>query len=446
MAEPTSLPRSRALFERAQGPLSGGVSRGTVLLDPHPIYAAHGKGAVVTDVDGVERIDFVNNMASLVHGHAWQPMVEAVTAQLSRGTCFAFGTEAEIAYAEELTARSPGFEKVRFVNSGSEAVMAAMKAARAVTGRPKIAKVEGAYHGAYDFAEVSQAPDPQSWGPANRPSGVGLAKGTPRGVVDDVVVIPFNDPETAVEILDAQADRIAGIIVDPLPHRLGFLPADTGFMQALDAWAKANGALFIVDEVITFRLELGGAQQRYGVTPDLTTMAKMIGGGFPVGAVAGSDRAMSVFRKTDEGLRLPHSGTFSANPVTMVAGRVAMQHYDAEACAALNALGEAAMDQLREAIAVSGAEASVTGAGSLFRIHFRAEPPRNYRDSWTSPAENARISRFLRLMLEEGCLLTQTNAMILSTAMGRAEIDRLAEATLTCLRRLDAEMPAGVEA
>ncbi|HJL89107.1 MAG TPA: aminotransferase class III-fold pyridoxal phosphate-dependent enzyme, partial [Acidimicrobiales bacterium] len=192
--------RSEALYERAQKVLPGGVSRNTVLRSPYPVYAAHAEGCYITDVDGVERIDFANNMASLIHGHAHPAIVAAVADQMTRGTAYTMATEAEIRYAEHLCSRNDGFDQLRFVNSGTEAVMAALKVSRAFTGRPKIAKVEGAYHGSYDFAEVSQTAAPANWGGVDAPESVPVSHGTPRGVLDDVVVLPFNDVERAVQI------------------------------------------------------------------------------------------------------------------------------------------------------------------------------------------------------------------------------------------------------
>ncbi|MDH3402891.1 MAG: aminotransferase class III-fold pyridoxal phosphate-dependent enzyme, partial [Acidobacteriota bacterium] len=186
--------RSAELFRQAQEVLAGGVSRNTLLRRPYPLYVSEGRGCRVVDVDGVERLDFANNMAALIHGHAHPAIVAAVSEQVRRGTAFTLATEIEIQYARHLCGRSPSsFHKMRFVNSGTEAVMAALKAARAFTGRSRIAKVEGSYHGGYDYAEVSQAPPPHLWGPPGRPSSVALAAGTPPAVPQDVVVLPFND-------------------------------------------------------------------------------------------------------------------------------------------------------------------------------------------------------------------------------------------------------------
>ena len=428
--------RSADLFHRALQVLPGGVSRNILLRDPHPRYVKEGRGSRIVDVDGHETIDYANNMASLVHGHSHPALVEAVEAQLRRGSAFTMATEAEILFAEHLCGRSPRFDKVRFMNSGTEAVMAGLKAARAFTARPRIAKVEGSYHGAYDYAEVSQSPAPDAWGEAHRPASVANAVGTPDKVLSDTVVLPFNQPEAAVAVLDEHKDEIACVMVDLMPHRVGMLPASPAFVQALRDWTRAHGALLLFDEVITFRTEFGGMQERHGVEPDLTSMGKMIGGGFPVGALAGGDDVMSVFSSRGEGPRLPYSGTFSANPITMTAGRVAMELFDAEAVARLNRLGRLARSRIEEAIAVAGAPMSVTGAGSLFRIHIKADAPTDYRSAFASKAERKLLSRFLDDVYDAGVLLIYSGGGVLSTVMGEAEVDRLAEAVLVGARKL----------
>ena len=221
---------SAALYERALEILPGGVSRNTVLRDPHPLYADHALGCRVTDIEGVERIDFSNNMASLIHGHAHPAVVAAVTEQLGKGTAFALATEVEIEFAEYLCGRNTGFEKLRFVNSGTEAVMGALKASRAFTSRPRIAKVEGAYHGQYDYAEVSQTAGPTNWGQPDHPTSVPVAHGTPASALADVIIIPFNDPERAVAILDEHHGELACVLLDVLPHRVGLRPAEANFV------------------------------------------------------------------------------------------------------------------------------------------------------------------------------------------------------------------------
>ena len=428
MSSRHSHSKSAALYERALGILPGGVSRNTVLRSPHPPYADHAAGCRVTDIEGVERIDFANNMASLIHGHAHPAMVAAVAEQLGKGTAFTLATEVEVRYAEHLCGRNGTFEKLRFVNSGTEAVMAGIKASRAFTGRPKIAKVEGAYHGQYDYAEVSQTPRPKNWGRADHPASVPVAYGTPANALADVVVLPFNDPEHAVAILDEHPGEIACVLLDLMPHRVGLKPADPAFVTALSEWTKDDGALLLVDEVITFRSEVGGAETWYDVEPDLTALGKIIGGGFPAGAIAGRAEVMDVMNPLAEKVLFPHSGTFSANPVTMTAGLAAMELFDQAAVARVNALAKRAIEGVEEAIRATGIQACVTGGGSMFRVHLKERPPRNYREAFMTPEENRRLKLLLDHLFGEGFLMINTCSATISTPMGESEIDALVAA------------------
>ncbi len=421
----TGTTRSAALYARALKVLPGGVSRNTVLRSPHPAYAVSGDGCRVTDIEGVTRIDFSNNMASLIHGHACPEIISAVTEQLARGTAFMMATESEVRYAEHLCSRNPGFEKLRFVNSGTEALMSALKASRAFTGRPKVAKVEGAYHGQYDYAEISQAPSPETWGSIDKPKSVPLAHGTPESALRDVVIIPFNDPDRAIAILDEHADELACVLLDLMPHRVGLKPADAEFVTAIRDWTTRHGALLVLDEVITFRCEVGGLQSRYDITPDLTALGKMIGGGFPVGALAGRAEVMDVMNPHTKKLLFPHSGTFSANPITTAAGLVAMEMFDAPAIARLNALADRAMKGIDEAIRATGVTACVTGGGSMFRVHMKERAPRNFREAFLSPEENGRLKVLLDHLFDEGFVMINTCSAMLSTPMTEVEIDAL---------------------
>lgn len=419
---------SAEFYERAKRVLPGGVSRNTVLGDPCPIYADRAHGCRVTDVEGVTRLDFSNNMASLIHGHAFPPIVEAVGAQLARGTAFTMATEAEVRYAEHLCGRNKSFERIRFVNSGTEAMLVAIKASRAFTGRPMIAKAEGAYHGVYDFAEVSQSPTPDNWGDADRPSRVPLAHGTPQSVLDDTAVFPFNDIDRTIRILDENAERLACVLLDLMPHRVGLSPATPEFVGAIRDWTERNGSLLVLDEVITFRAEYGGIQTLYDVTPDLTALGKIIGGGFPVGAVAGRAEVMDTLNPHAKRLLFPHSGTFSANPISMTAGLVAMERFDQAAVARLNTLAERAKTGIRGAIADTGIAACVTGHGSMFRVHLKPNPPSNYREAYTTPEETRRLKALLAHVLDRGVILINSGAATLSTPMTEAEIDTLVDA------------------
>jgi len=425
---PTVTSRSAELFERARRVLPGGVSRYTVLRQPHPAYADSGEGCRLTDIDGVTRIDFSNNMASLIHGHAYPPIVEAVSRQLERGTAFMMATEVEVEFAEHLCSRSPAFEQARFVNSGTEALMVALKASRAFTNRPRIAKVEGAYHGGYDYAEVSQSPTPETWGSLDNPNSVPLAHGTPASALSDVVIIPFNDIDRAIAILDRHADELACVLLDLMPHRVGLNYADPAFLQAIRDWTTRNGSLLVFDEVITFRAEYGGLQTRYGIEADITSLGKLIGGGFPVGAIAGRADILDVMNPSSGKYLFPHSGTYSANPVTMAAGLTAMRHYDQTAVEHLRKLDVRAMAGITEAAHSTGARACVTGGSAVFRVHMKEQPPRNFREAYLSPEEKARLDTLLDHLFDAGFLMINTCTATLSTPMTEVEIDALVTA------------------
>ncbi|MEE9388328.1 MAG: aspartate aminotransferase family protein [Paracoccaceae bacterium] len=430
------MTKSAALYARAKKVMPGGISRNTILRKPHPIYAAHAQGCTVTDIEGVTRIDFANNVASLIHGHAHPKIVSAVTEQLAKGSAFTVGTEAEVVYAEHIISRNPGFDKMRFVNSGTEAVMSCIKSARAFTGRAKIAKVEGSYHGLYDYAEVSQTANPSNWGNAQEPRSTPVSFGTPQGVLDDVVVIPFNDPELAIKILDQHADQLAGVLLDLLPHRIGVIPASVAFVRAIRKWCTDNGALMICDEVITFRTGYGGAQEGYDFTPDMTAMGKMIGGGFPVGALAGRADVMDVMNPLSEKLLFPHYGTFSANPITMTAGRIAMEMFDREAIKRLNTLADYTRSAISDAIQVADVPACVTGKGSMFRVHLKETAPTGYRSGFATAKETSALKLLLNHLFDNGFLMIETCSGTLSTPMTKVEIDRFAETILAGFRNI----------
>jgi glutamate-1-semialdehyde 2,1-aminomutase len=428
MNTPTQLTRSAELYERACKVLPGGVSRNAVLRDPHPLYVDHGEGCRIVDVEGVTRIDCANNMASLIHGHADPDMVKAVGAQLSKGTAFNMGTEVEIEYAEYLLSRNPGFDQLRFVNSGTEALMLAIKASRAFTDRPMIAKAEGAYHGAYDYVEVSQTPTPNTWGDADNPSRVPLVSGTPDSAINDVLVFPYNNIARSIELLEQHADKLACVVLDLMPHRVGLNPAEPEFVHAIRDWTKANGVMLVIDEVITFRSTYEGLQGQYGIHADLTAMGKMIGGGFPIGAVAGNAEVMDVLNPKSSRYLFPHSGTFSANPISIIAGMVTMKNFDRPAIDRLNGLAQRAVNGINIAIRETEVAASVTGTGSMFRVHMKAKAPTNYREAYLSPDESRKLKFLLDHMFDEGFVLINTCSATLSTPMGESEIDELVAA------------------
>nr|WP_244623735.1 aspartate aminotransferase family protein [Bradyrhizobium cosmicum] len=406
-------------------------------MKPFPIYAARGSGCRIWDVDGNEYIDCINNFTSLIHGHAHPTLIEAATKQLALGSAFGMPTESEVDLAELLVGRLPSVEQVRFANSGTEAVMMALKAARAYTGRPKIAKCEGAYHGSYDYAEVSLDPTPSAWG-GNAPVSVAYAKGTPQNVLADVVTIPFNDLEAAVSLIREHGPELACVLVDPMPNRAGLVPADRAYLEALREVTREVGALLIFDEVITFRLGYHGAQGLWGIDPDLTTLGKIIGGGFPVGAIAGGKQFMSVFDPSPGKPALPHGGTFSANPVTMRAGLAAMELLDKAAFARLDTIGQAVRDGIDAAFRKTGVPGGTVGLGSLLKIHFTDRRIRDYRSAYLTEAEAKRQAVFNAGLLNRGIFAANYGLMALSLPMADADIDAIVAAAGASLQEVAA--------
>lgn len=425
---PGTMVQSACLYERAVSVMPGGNTRTTVYFEPHPVYAESGRGCRVTDVDGVTRVDAINNFTALIHGHNHPAILAAVTDQLTRGTCFGMPTASEIDLAELLCARLPAVERLRFTNSGTEAVMSAIKAARAYTGRPMIAKCEGAYHGTYDFAEVSESAGPDNWGERRQPRSVASSRGTPASVLADVIVLPFNDVAACEHLLRDHAARLAGILIDPLPNRAGLIPATADFLKMLRRVADETGALLIFDEVIALRLGFHGAQGRFDIRPDLTALGKIIGGGFPVGAVGGRADVMAVFDPSQGRPAVPHGGTFTANPVTMIAGLAAMRLLTPAAYDGLTALGTRLQDGLEAAMRQAEVAGQVTGLGSLRRIHFATGELRDYRSIHADAARLRLMQHLHRAMLKHGVLIAPTGMMALSTAMTPADIDEIVHA------------------
>ncbi len=419
-----SAAASAALYQRARQVMPGGATRVTIWWPPHPPYAASGQGCRITDADGRVFLDFSNNFFSLIHGHAHPAIVAAVQAQAARGMAFGLPTHLDVELAEEICGRGvPGLSQIRFCNSGSEAVMFAVKAARAATGRPKIAKMEGGYHGAYDHVEVSYDSGPANWGEASAPARNAYTRGTPQGVLDDTVVLPFNDLPTTLALLEANARDLAAVVLDPIPSRIGMVPGTPDYLQGLQAACRRHGILLILDEIICFRLHPKGAQTLFGLQPDFTTLGKIIGGGQPVGAVAGTREAMAVFDASTGRPVVPHGGTFSANPITMAAGFASLRLLDVEAHARLDRLGGMLRDRVRAAIVAAGVKGQVTGMGSLFRLHMHDRPIRTYRDTYPTRAESQRMASLFGFLLAHGILTTTNISGALSTPMTEAEVE-----------------------
>ncbi|WP_375138488.1 aspartate aminotransferase family protein [Rubrivivax albus] len=384
-------------------------------------------------------MDCMNNYSSLIHGHGHPAIVEAIQQQATRLTSVALPTESEIELAELLVERLDAIEQIRFCNSGTEAMLFAIKAARAYSGRPVIAKVEGAYHGSAETAAVSSQPGPSRWGPADSPASVPDAGSTP-GVAADVVVLPMNDVDNGRRILRGVGSRLAAVVLDPLVKNLGFKPVTQEFLQMVREELQACGGLLVFDEVYSLRLGFHGAHATLGVQPDIIAMGKIIGGGLPIGAIGGRADIMTALFDPHAGARLGHAGTFNANPLTMAAGLAAMRAFDLGAFERLSALGDRLRKGLREALRIADVEGTVTGATSMTGFFLSGKSMSNYREiaalMGADPTIARRAEHVFHHLLNHGVYMGSYGFFVLSTAITEAEVDYIAETTLAALRTL----------
>ena len=415
-------PTSAALHLEAKKVLPGGDTRTVAFHPPYPLTMASGSGCCVIDADGNTFIDVLNNYTSLIHGHALPAINEAVIDQIGKGTNFAAALESQTVLASILVDRVRSVDLIRFTNSGTEATMNMVRAARAFTGRDLILKIEGGYHGTFDDFEISVHPDPEKAGPDGYPVPSYDSPGLPRGTADAVLVTPFNDCQALERVFAAHGDEIAGLILEPVMGSAGMIPAEGAFLEAARRLTTAHGALLLFDEVMAFRLGFGGFQGEAGVDPDLSAFAKIIGGGYPVGAFGGRHDIMAMF---DPASKRPvwQSGTFNGNGVTMVAGAAAMNAFPRSEVERINHLGGMLRDSLARLFAVKGIEVTVTGFGSFGAIHFTGQRVSNYRDAARSDQS---LKRMLHLaLLLEGVFAAPRLMFCTSTAMEETTITEL---------------------
>ena len=420
-----TTPASRRLHEKAVAFMPGGTTRTTTYFDPYPLYIERGEGCRIWDVDGTERIDMLGNYSSMILGHAHPKVVEAIHKQAARGTGFAAANPVEVQLAELLCERVPSVDAVRFCNSGTEATMFAMRLARAFTGRPKIARMEGGYHGTHDYAEVSTRPVVAEAGPPDAPIARPDSMGTPDWIVENTVVLPFNNPDAAEAIIRREGREIAAVILEPIIGAGGVIPATVEFLERLRAVTRDVGALLIFDEVISLRVAPGGAQQMYGVTPDLTTMGKIIGGGLPVAAFGGRGAVMELLDPRREP-NIAQGGTYNGNPLGMAAGLATMTELTPDIYDELNRKGARVCEQLSEVFTSHGVPVQVNGAGSLFALHFTDRPVVDYRTVATTNKKRTR--EFFLGLVNHGVLMAPRGMGALSTPMLEADFQEYIDA------------------
>ncbi|MEV7393007.1 aminotransferase class III-fold pyridoxal phosphate-dependent enzyme [Streptomyces sp. NPDC091215] len=406
-AVPNSDPHVR-LGPRGFPLLPGGYGRSAYHIGSAPSYAVRGEGHRLWDDRGRELIDANNNFTTLVHGNAHPELVEAAARAMSAGSCWGIPNDDEWDLAALLLDRLPSLDQVRFTNSGTEAVMSAIRIARAVTGRDRVVMTRGGYHGSSDVALCA--------------GGSASARGVPQSVVDAVPLVPLNDIGALRQTVEEQARYIAAIVIDLLPNRAGLIPVSREFLRAARELADRHGILLVIDEVISLRLGANGLSGEYGITPDLLTTGKLIGGGFPVGAVAGREEVMRILDPRQQG-SISHSGTFSGNPVSMAAGAQALRLLTPHAVSRLNRLGDDTRRAVSARVAPLGWE--VRGLGSLLRVF----------PAGATHVDEHTQQRLWWAAYDRGLLLSSANLAALSTPMTDEVVvdlaDRLSDAVVS---------------
>jgi glutamate-1-semialdehyde 2,1-aminomutase len=416
---------SARLFERAAAVIPGGVNspvRSFSAVGGTPRFIARGEGAEVIDVDGNRYLDLVMSWGPLIHGHAHPKVLEAARTALEAGSSFGAPVEGEIRLAELIVERVPSVERVRMVSSGTEAAMSALRVARAATGRAKILKFVGHYHGHSDALLAAAGSGVATLGLPGSP-------GVTAGAVQDTVLVPWNDPDAVVAAVDAHGDDLAAIVCEPVPANMNLVPplpatgGGPGFLQLLREQADRVGAVLLFDEVISgFRSSAGGAQQLHGVTPDLTVMGKIVGGGFPLAAFGGRADLMEQLAPAGG---VYQAGTLSGNPVAVAAGVATLELLTAEAYARLEAVTERLVADLRAAFDAAGLSAVVPRDGTLAGVLFADAEPRDFDE--VDAADHERYGRFFHEMLDRGVYLAPAGYEILfaSLALDDAALDRI---------------------
>jgi glutamate-1-semialdehyde 2,1-aminomutase len=427
-------PISAGLHKKASTFMPGGDTRNSIYWDPFPIYITSGDGTTLTDADGNQRTDFVNNMTTLILGHRPPEVTSALAEQISKGLSFPAPSPSVVRWAELMCERVPSLDKVRFVNTGTEATLNAIRAARAFTGKQKLVKCEGAYHGNHDAIQISVVPPLDEAGKADSPESVAAFPGISETAVDDIFIMPFNDIVTAEKIIRKHADELAAVIVEPVNGQCGMVPAKPEFLEGLRRLTDDLGIVLIFDEVIAFRIAYGGAQDYYGVKPDLTCFGKVVGGGMPVGAFGGRDDIMSLWDPSDGGSVVQHAGTFNGNPMTAVAGVATLESLTADKYEYLEHLGNMLRNKLRTLFAELEVPMSVTGVASLFALQFTPTEVIDYRTYATNNKEMLQ-TMFIGL-LNEGFLMSNRCAGNVSTVHTEDDVDAFVLAVKNVLRRI----------
>lgn len=442
-----TMQESADAYTRAEKVIPGGVTANIKYFAPHPIFMKKAGGSTLYDADGNRYVDYLLSYGALIHGHGHPSIKEAVIRQMEEDGTTIYGTphEREIEMAERLCSLYPGMDQVRYTNSGLEATLLALRVAKAYTGRPKIAKFEGHYHGGYDQVLWSINPDEQEAGEAADPQPVPESIGLPEYYQDHIIILPFNDLESTERILRRHADEISTLMMEPVQG--GYIPATQAFMDGVRRLTKELGILLIMDEVKTgFRLSLGGAQQTYGITPDLTALGKVLGGGFPVGALGGAEEIMEVLNpkqgwdvmaggSSNPTRALFHSGTYNGHPTVLAAGMATIDRLQQEAVME-NMMNRTKKlrRQLEDVYKKMHIPMKTVGAGSIFNLMFTDGDIRNYRDLKQVDMDLRR--RVDEELLQLGVYTKPMNRYSMSTVHSEEDIQFTVDAHEQALRKV----------
>ena len=414
--------RSSELMQRAELSIPGGVNspvRAFKGVGGDPIFFSGAQGAYLSDVDGNHYIDYIGSWGPMILGHNFAPTVEAVTEQAQKALSFGAPTEIEIELAETIIGRVPSMERVRMVNSGTEATMSAIRLARGFTGRDMIVKFSGCYHGHSDSLLVKAGSGVLTLGLPNSP-------GVPEDLAKHTLTAPFNDPDAIDSLMATYGDRVACIIVEPIAGNMGCIPPQTGYLATLQDLCQHHGAVLIFDEVMTgFRVARGGAQELYGITPDLTTLGKIVGGGLPVGAFGGRADIMDCIAPAGP---VYQAGTLSGNPLAMAAGLTTLKHLTQEVYDNLATTTQTLVDGILAAANTRGINLCENHVCGMFSFFFGRDKVINYDDVAGSNVEQ--FNAFFHKMLEQGIYLAPSafEAGFLSAQHGSEEIRKTLEA------------------
>ena len=421
------LTRSEELFEKAKKLIPGGVNSPVRAFSPYPFFTERANGSHVFDVDGNEYIDYCLAYGPLILGHAHPKIIEDVKAQLEYGSLYGTPTEQEVELAELICSVVPSAEMVRLVSTGGEATMSAIRAARGYTGKKKIIKFEGCYHGAHDYVLVKAGSGATTFG---MPSSLGI----PEETAKNTILVPFNDAEKFEEAVKANKDDLAAVIVEPVIGNIGLVLPKAGFLETLRELTQKYGVVLIFDEIITgFRLALGGAQEYYGIKPDITTLGKVMGNGFPIAAFAGKEEIMKLIAPSG---KVYQAGTYSGNPISVIAGLSTLRFLrDAGSrfYADMESKCDAIVKPLKKAISESGLKLQINHVASMFQVFFTETPVYDYSSVKTS--NTVKFMKYHAKLLEKGVFIppSQFETCFLSSAHSHQDIENTITVTTTVL-------------